>query len=172
MRTILSATILLVLATGCTSGPSAPASSGRGSPRADPASLVASVRAAGKTGNELDVQPLRDPQVQDLRDRAETLEAQGQTRQAEALVDQALAISLDDPDLLQWKAELAMYRKDWTAAEQFATRSFERGPQLGGLCRRNWSAIQHARTGRGDGAGASAARARIDGCKVAPPVRM
>ena len=69
MRILLSATIVLVLATGCTSGPSAPASSGRGTPRADPASLVASVRAAGKTGNELDVQPLRDPQVQDLRDQ-------------------------------------------------------------------------------------------------------
>lgn len=172
MRTTLSATILLLFATGCTSGPSAPASPGRGTPRADPASLVASVRAVGKSGNEIDVQPLRDPQVQDLRDRAEALEARGQTREAETLVDEALTISVDDPDLLQWKAELAMYRKDWAATEQYAMRSFERGPQLGGLCRRNWAAIQHARAGRGDVAGATTARDRVVGCTVAPPVRM
>lgn len=171
MRTILAATILVGLVAGCTSGPSSPRSTGS-TTKADPASLVASVRAAGKTGNELEVQPLRDPQVQDLRDQAETFEAQGKLRQAESLVDQALAISVDDPDLLQWKAELAMYRKDWAAAEQYATRSFERGPQLGGLCRRNWTAIGHARNGRGDGAGATAARQRVDACTVAPPVRM
>ena len=172
MRNLLPATLLLILATGCTSGPSSPASSGRGTPRADPAALVAAVRAAGATGNELEVQPLRDPQVQDLRDQAEALEEQGKPRQAEELVDQALAISVDDPDLLQWKAELAMYRKDWAATEQFAARSFARGPQLGGLCRRNWTAIHHARKGRGDAAGATTARQRVDGCTVAPPVRM
>ena len=172
MKTILPATVLLLLAAGCTSGPSAPASSGRGTPRADPAAIVAAVRAAGTTGNELEVQPLRDPQVQDLRDQAEALEERGDRKRAEALLDQALAISVDDPDLLQWKAELAIYRKDRAATEQLAARSFERGPKLGGLCRRNWIAIQHARTGRGDAAGATAARARVDDCTVAPPVRM
>jgi hypothetical protein len=171
MRRLLTLSILLALAAGCSSGPSAPASSGRGAPR-DAASLVASIRAAGKIGNELDVQPLRDPQVQDLRDRAESLEAQGQTRQAEALIDQALAISTDDPDLLQWKAELAVYRKDWALAEQFAARSYQMGPRLGGLCRRNWTTLQHARSSRGDAAGAATAKQSIDACRVAPPVRM
>jgi hypothetical protein len=164
--------VSMVLALGaCSSGPSAPAA-GRAAPKADAASLVAQVRAAGRAVAEVEVQPLRDPQVQDLRDRAESLEAQGQHRQAEALVDQALAISVEDPDLLQWKAELSMYRKDWAAAEALADRSYQRGPKVGGLCRRNWATLQHARASRGDAAGAEAARQRIGACTVAPPVRM
>ena len=83
-----------------------------------------------------------------------------------------LLISPGDPDLLQWKAELSLYRKDWTAAEQLAMQSYEGGPQLGGLCRRNWATVQYARAGRGDSAGAETARQRIAGCTVAPPVRM
>ena len=130
------------------------------------------MRAIGATGHEIDVQPLRDPQVQDLRDRAQQLETQGRHRDAEALVDQALAISVEDPDLLQWKAELALYRRAWADAEALAMRSFERGPKLGGLCRRNWATLQHARAARGDAAGAAVARQRVVGCTVAPPVRM
>ena len=171
MKRLLAVSIVLALA-GCSGGPSSP-SAGRGTKKsADAATTVAAIRAVGKSGAELDVQPLRDPQVQDLRDHAESFEAQGKTRQAEALVDQALAISVEDPDLLQWKAELAVYRKDWAGAETLATRSYERGPKLGGLCRRNWATIQHARGVRGDAAGAATAKQKIDACTVMPPVRM
>jgi hypothetical protein len=162
----------VVALAGCSAGPSTPAGSGRGTKSGDAATAVAAIRAAGRTGAELDVQPLRDPQVQDLRDRAEAAEAKGDTRQAEALVDQALTISVDDPDLLQWKAELAIHRRDWTAAEQLAAQSYARGPKLGGLCRRNWATIGHARGSRGDAAGATTAKANIPACTVAPPVRM
>jgi hypothetical protein len=162
----------MLLLAGCSSGPSGPvASRGSGHP-ADPATLVAAVRATGATGNELEVQPLRDPQVQDLRDEALMRERQGRTNDADALLDRALAISIDDPDLLQWKAELAMLRRDWAAAEGLAARSYEKGPRLGGLCRRNWATIQYARASRGDAAGAAVAKAQMDACMVAPPVRM
>ena len=134
--------------------------------------MVAAVRAVGQTGQELEVQPLRDPQVQDLRDQAEALERQGKTRDAEARISQALAISVDDPDLLQWKAELALYRRAWVEAEQLANRSFERGPRLGGLCRRNWATIQHARRSAGNTAGAAQAGQQAVLCTLDPPVRM
>lgn len=168
-RILLIVPFLLLAACG---GGSTSQSSTKRAPAKTPETLVAEVRAVGLTGNELEVQPLRDPQVQDLRDQAEALEKQGKHKLAEERIDQALAISVDDPDLLQWKAELSMYRKDWAGAEVLASRSFARGPQLGGLCRRNWATLQHARASRGDAAGAEQARLKIDGCTVAPPVRM
>lgn len=168
---ILAIAALLALA-ACSSSPSGPATGSRRPPKSDPAAMVAAVRAAGQSGTELEVQPLRDPQVQDLRDQAEALEKQGKPRDAEARIDQALTISVDDPDLLQWKAELALYRRAWAEAEQLANRSFERGPKLGGLCRRNWTTIQQARGAAGQTAGAGDAGRQIDACTVAPPVRM
>ena len=170
MKKTLVTALALAIA-GCGGGPSGSAAP-RATPRAEPASIVAQVRAVGATGHELDEQPLRDPQVQDLRERAQQLEARGEFRDAGALVDQALAISVDDPDLLQWKAELALHRAAWAEAESFALRSYARGPKLGGLCRRNWATVQHARAHRGDAAGAAGAKAKIDACTVAPPVRM
>lgn len=158
----------------CSSGPSAPAAAGRppAVQRADPASMVATVRDAGRSGAELEVQPLRDPQVQDLRDEAQAHEAAGRIRDADAALDRALAINTGDPDLLQWKAELALLRRAWDEAEQLANTSYERGPKLGGLCRRNWATIEQARIARGAAAAAADAGAQIPRCTVAPPVRM
>jgi tetratricopeptide (TPR) repeat protein len=172
MKKLVVSMVLVGLA-ACSGSPSSPSSSRAGAlSRSEPASLVAAIRALGESGAELEVQPLRDPQVQDLRDEAERLEAQRKYAQAEERIDRALAVSVDDPDLLQWKAELALHRKDWNGAEQHASRSFEKGPKLGGLCRRNWATLQHARGSRGDAVGAEAARRKIAGCTVAPPVRM
>lgn len=138
----------------------------------DPQALVAAVRAAGEHGVELEVAPLRDPHVEDLLAIAESHEAAGRVREAQAALDQALAITPQAPDLIQWKAELAMLRKAWAEAETLANQSWELGPRLGGLCRRNWATIQHSRGSRGDAAGAEVARRQVDACTVAPPVRM
>lgn len=170
MRLLITGAMALALV-ACGSG-SPPASKGRASARPDVASQVAAVRAAGVNGNELQVQPLRDPQVEDLRLAAEAHEARREFKQANAALDRALALSPGDPDLLQWKAELALLGKAWVAAEQLANESFEKGPRLGGLCRRNWATIAFARQGRGDAAGAAVARGQVDSCTVAPPVRM
>lgn len=170
MKTPLICALVLVLA-ACSSG-SPPPSRGTPVAKADPAAMLAQVRAAGENGNELEVQPLRDPQVEDLRSKAEALEGQGKFKAAVAALDQALQISTGDPDLLQWKAELALRQRAWQQAEVLANESFTKGPKLGGLCRRNWTTIQLARSSRGDEAGAEVARRQVDGCTVAPPVRM
>jgi hypothetical protein len=134
--------------------------------------MLAQIRASGSIGNELDVQPLRDSQVEDLRTQATQAEQRGDYPSAERAVTLALRMQPGDPDLLQWQAELALVQRRWTEAEALATRSFNTGPKLGGLCRRNWMTLQFARQARGDGAGSAQAQQRIAACTVAPPVRM
>lgn len=136
-----------------------------------PAEMLAQVRASAKLGNELDVQPWRDPQVEDLRQVASAAEARGDTAAADQALQNALRIASDDPDLLQWRAELFLLRRDWAQAEQLALRSYEKGPKLGGLCRRNWSTAQYAREARGDVAGMGQAQQRVASCAVTPPPR-
>jgi hypothetical protein len=136
------------------------------------AQMLAQVRAAGETGRELDVQPLRDPQVEDLRAVAAAAEQRGDYAAADAALQSALRISSNDPDLTQWRAELALVRRDWNGAERLALESFERGPKLGGLCRRNWTTLQFAREARRDTGNAAIAQQRIGQCAVNPPVRM
>ena len=170
MRFLIVGAMALALV-ACSSG-APPAGKGRSSAKPDVVSQVAAVRAAGVNGTELEVQPLRDPQVEDLRVQAEAQEAKRELKQANATLDRALVLSPGDPDLLQWKAELALLGRAWVAAEQLANDSFQKGPKLGGLCRRNWTTIAYAREGRGDAAGAAVARGQVDSCTVAPPVRM
>jgi hypothetical protein len=140
--------------------------------RLGPAQMLAEVRAAGETGRELDVQPLRDPQVEDLRASAAAAEQRGDYNGADAALLSALRISESDPDLLQWRAEMALVRRDWKNAEALAMQSYERGPKLGGLCRRNWTTLQLAREARGDAGNAAIAQQRVGQCAVNPPVRM
>src|SRR5690606_27361584 len=96
-KTYAAATAALLLA-AC----SAPAPGARSPARATrevaAAAVVAAVRAVGEHGHELEVQPLRDPQVEDLRAQASELEAAGKAKAATAVIDQALAITPEDPD--------------------------------------------------------------------------
>lgn len=170
MKLLMAGAMALALA-ACSSG-APPSAKARTGAKSDAATQVAAVRAAGVIGNELEVKPLRDPQVEDLRLQAEAQEAKRDLKQANATLDRALVLSPGDPDLLQWKAELALLARAWAAAEQLATDSFQKGPKLGGLCRRNWTTVAYAREGRGDSAGAKVARGQVGSCTVAPPVRM
>ncbi len=136
------------------------------------ASLLQQVRAAGQRGDEIDVQPLRDARVEDLRASATLAEARGDFAGAGRLLAQAAVLTPEDPDLLQWQAELALVARNWSQAEQLASRSFEKGPKLGGLCRRNWTTLQFAAEARGNAAQATQAQQRVAGCTVAPPTRM
>ena len=133
--------------------------------------LLQQVRAAGRLGNELDVQPLRDPQVEDLRAAATTAEARGDYAGASAALAKALQISPQDPELLQWQAEMALVGHDWARAQALSTQSWERGPKLGGLCRRNWTTIRFAAEARSDAAAVGQAQQRAAACAVAPPNR-
>lgn len=139
---------------------------------ATPAQMVAAVRAAGETGDtEVAVRPLRDPATADLRDQAAALEARGALAESAAALDRALALSPDDPSLLQERAEAALLQADFAAAEALARRAHALGSQVGPLCRRHWATVEQVRLAAGDRAGADAAQAQLSGCRVERPAR-
>ncbi|UNK43143.1 hypothetical protein MNO14_03340 [Luteimonas sp. S4-F44] len=137
-----------------------------------PQAMVAAIRAASGDGDgELAVQPLRDPMVEDLRERAVALESQGDVAGAAAALDQAMEIVHDDPALLQERAELAILQREFPRAAELAERAHAIGSQVGPLCRRHWITLEQVRLASGDTAGATAARTQADGCRVAGPQR-
>ncbi|MEO7477959.1 MAG: hypothetical protein ABIT64_01860 [Lysobacteraceae bacterium] len=161
--------VLVAVLTGCSGAPPTPPGNLRELPT--PHDMVAQVRAAGVAPDALDVKPLRDPQVEDLRAHAAQLEAQSDYSGAAQALAQALKLVPDDPALLQLAAEEALYLKDWTQAETFAQMSFDRGPKLGSLCRRNWTTLRFVRLQRGDDAGAQAAIEKVAACTITAPAR-
>src|SRR5687768_11780162 len=77
----------------CTAPPPKPAE-----PAFDAAALVKTIRATGAANpNELDVQPLRDPEIEDLRQQAAQLEAKHMYRGAADLLDRAMKLNAQDP---------------------------------------------------------------------------
>src|SRR5690606_5949286 len=72
---------------------------------------------AGGLDNELNVQPLRDGQVQDLREQAQDARSRGDLGQAGQLLDQALALVDNDPAIWQERAEVALLAAEPAAAE-------------------------------------------------------
>lgn len=139
---------------------------------ATPEAMVATIRAAaGNDPEELAVQPLRDPMVEDLRQEAARLETQRHYVEAAAALDKALAISGDDPALLQERAETAVLLRDFDQAEAFARRAWALGAKVGPLCRRHWATVQQARLVAADAAGADVAASQLDACKVDGPNR-
>lgn len=154
----------------CASAPPLPAT--QSLTTATPAQMVAHVRAtAGDGDGELDVQPLRESGVEDLRQRAERLQQQGHHRDAAEALDQALALVPGDPALLQERAEAALLLSDFALAGELAARALELGSGVGPLCRRHQATLEQVRLVQGDAEGAAAARAAIDACRVARPQR-
>lgn len=144
----------------------------------DTAAAVAAVRAAGRVGAvELDVRPLADPQVRDLREQAAAREAAGDVEAAVASLDAALALTPADPALLQERAELALLQGQWSQALDFARRSHAAGPGVGPLCRRQHELqvqVALAEALRGDATASTrgdVARRARDACTVTPPPR-
>lgn len=162
---IASACMALALLAACSTSPAplaAPVPA-----HADPASMVAAVRAAAGSGEgELAVQPLRDPMVEDLREQAVQHERARDYAAAAAALDQALAITPDDPAVLQERAEAALLLRDLPGAETRARRAFELGAKVGPLCRRHWATVRAVRYAASDGAGAREASTRLAACKV------
>ncbi|MDR7134956.1 putative Zn-dependent protease [Lysobacter niastensis] len=187
-RSLLLAIGLTLLA-ACSSTPPAPPV-----PAFDARAAVAAIRATGgAASSELDVQPLRDTQAEDLREDAQRLEREGKVPEAATALDQALAITPDDPALLQERAEASLLLQQPDSAEQFARRAIALGAQVGPLCRRHWETVAQATqmrghyaqaAGRGEEAAAQAAaeasarkttidqaRQKRDACTVAAPPR-
>lgn len=168
-----AASILLALGlAACASAPpEVPVPDGAAAP-ASAEQRVADIRAAAGDGeDELAVQPLRDPQVEDLRQLAVRLEAQRDYAGAADALDRALQVVDDDPALLQERAEVALLLGDFEIADRLARRAYALGAQVGPLCRRHWATLEQLRLRAGDAAGAASAREQVAGCKVAGPER-
>lgn len=134
---VACAVVSLMLA-GCAAAPTQPSR-----PAFDAPAAVAAIRAAGSAdASELDVQPLRDPQVEDLRQQAGQLEAKRMYRGAANLLDQAIAINPEDPALLQERAEAALLLGDPDGAAELAQRAIALGSTVGPLCRRHWETLR------------------------------
>lgn len=162
-RRIAALAVLLCVLAACNSTPPAPEWAGPA-----PEQLVAEIRAAGKAApDELDVQPLRDPMVEDLRVKAAQAERRHDAAEAAALLDRALALSPDDPALLQERAEVAVLLKDLDKAGALARRAFETGAKVGPLCRRHWATIRQQLVFEQRGLQAQAAARKLKGDKLA-----
>jgi len=132
-----------------------------------PAQRLAAVdAAAGNDDKELAVQPLRDSEVEDLRQAALARRQANDLAGAAAALDQALAIMASDPSVLQDRAEIALVQGEWAAAETFARKSVELGSKTGPLCRRHWATIEQSRLARGEKENAASAHAQLEGCTV------
>lgn len=135
-RVSISAGLLLLAS--CTSAPPAPEWSGPA-----PEQLVAEIRATGAfEKGELDVQPLRDPMVEDLRMQAVQFESARRYPDAAAALDKALVIAPEDPALLQERAEVAVLQKNLDKAAALARDAYALGGKVGPLCRRHWATIR------------------------------
>ncbi|WP_144409218.1 tetratricopeptide repeat protein [Pseudoxanthomonas suwonensis] len=134
--------------------------------------LAAVHAAAGVDDTELDVQPLRDPQVEDLREKAARALAAGQVADAAEALNQALLIVPEDPAVLQERAEVALLQGQYDRAETLARRAFDVGSKVGPLCRRHWATIEQSRLARGQAVNAASANAQIGTCTVPGLKRM
>ena len=142
-------------------------------PDRSPLQMLAAIEtASGRDDRELSVQPLRDPQVEDLREHAAaSIRSRDYAAAAQAL-NEALMIVADEPGLLQERAEIALLQGEFERAETLARRAFDLGSKVGPLCRRHWATIEQARLARGVKGDAASARVQIDACTVAGFERM
>jgi tetratricopeptide (TPR) repeat protein len=141
--------------------------------RAPDHDIVAAIRAAGTHDSSVvEIAPLRNPSIDGFLDEAHAAEHAGNIPQAIARTDDALSLAPDAPDILQYRAELAVRAKDYDTAESDARRSYELGPKLGGLCARNWQTVMEIEQLKGHPAAAETARVSRERCHVDGPVRM
>jgi predicted Zn-dependent protease len=163
-RCLLPACLLLA---ACASAPEPPAAP---LPARD---WLGEIRAAtASAGSAVEVLPLADPAVADLRTGAAAAMNRGDFAAAAKRLERALEIRGDDPVLWQELAEALVGAMRWQDAERAAQRSYNLGPKLGELCARNGYVVFAVRIELGDAVGAAAARAQIVRCSVAPPVRL
>lgn len=141
-------------------------------PPQPPREWVAEIRAAvASAALTVEVTPLLDPAVADLRHKAQAAELAREFETADTHLLQAIGVREDDPDLWQWRAEIALQQRHWRDAATWAQRSVELGPRIGTLCVRNWLTVAAARTELEDAVSANSARAQVKSCKVPELIR-
>lgn len=128
--------------------------------------LAAIDAIAGVDDTELQVQPLRDSQVDDLRELAMGKRKAGDLHDAARELDQALQLVSTDPGILQERAEIALLLLDYAGAERFAKQALDLGSKTGPLCRRHWATIEQSRLALAQQENAASAHAQIEACTV------
>ena len=113
--------------------------------------------------------PLENPAVTELLADASAAEANGQYEQDSMLLERALRIQPRNPEILQSMAEVNLQMADYEQALNFASRSYDLGPRVGEICRRNWRTISVSREYLGDHKGSSEAEARARNCMITKP---
>jgi tetratricopeptide (TPR) repeat protein len=169
MRSIVATGLSLALV-GCAGVQRMPVA--QPEPAPPPRDLIAELYAMVEADDAIVVEPLPDPEIEDLRAAASRSMALRELEEASAALAQALQIRPGRPDLLQLRAEVALGLNLLDDAELYAIASFENGPRMGPLCRRNWAAIQLAREVRGNVEEAETARAQAERCTPEPVLRM
>jgi len=164
IRPVLAALAVSLAVAACTSTPPPPPVA---TDSTTPAQRLAAVQAAaGADDKELSVQPLRDPQVDDLRETATARRAAGDLAGAAAALDQALQLVEGDPGVLQERAEIALLQADWAGAEALARKAVALGSRTGPLCRRHWATIEQSHLARAEKENAASAHVQIESCTV------
>lgn len=141
-------------------------------PPADPAQRLRALREAAGDPGVVDVQPLRSPELEDLREAVDEAESRGDITTARSLLAQALALEPGQPELLQTKAELLLVDGELFPAIEQATQALNAGPRVGSLCRRSWLTLVEAYRLGGHAAEAELALGQLERCSVPAPVRM
>ena len=159
------APLLAIALAACSVEPPVP--SAPPAPVTTPAQRLAAVAAAADAdATELDVQPLRYPEVDDLRAAAAKARAADALPAAADALDHALKLSPEDPGLWQERAEVALLQAHYEEAEAFARKAVGLGSRTGPLCRRHWATIEQSQLARGETVNAASAHAQIAGCTV------
>ena len=116
--------------------------------------------------------PLQNPAVKELLADAGAAESSGNYDQAVMLLERALRIQPNDPEILQNMAEVQLQVSDYEQALHFASRSYDIGPRVGEICSRNWRTISVAREYLGDTAGSIEAERKASACMNTRPERL
>lgn len=134
--------------------------------------LAEQVRGVGTdTQTGLQIYGLRNPIVTDMMGKAMVAEKRRDFDQALRLLDRALVIEPNAPDILQQVAEVQLEQGRWTDAITNITKSIELGPRLGHLCKRNWRGLVVAYQNLGQWDQVGRAEARIPLCERTRPDR-
>lgn len=161
---LLPAAVAGVLLAACGQpAPEAPRPAGKTN-----AAMVAEIQAAGQRDKSvINVHPLVDPGVTSLQEGARSDERNGQYDAAAAKLDLALKRVPESPDVLQDRAELAVYMGNYDLAQKLAQQSWSLGSKQGPLCARNWQTIVELRQRVNDTAGVAAASKSVEDCREA-----
>jgi predicted Zn-dependent protease len=160
-RSVFATSVLAALLAGCGQSVPAPVKP----PIKSNVAMVADIQAAGEREKSvIDVHALRDPGITALQEEAQNDMRTGLYDAAAGRLDQAMKLSPTSPDLMQDRAEVAIYQGNYVAAEKLARVSWSLGPGFGPLCARSWQTIVEVRRQANDEAGADAAQKSLAQC--------